>query len=387
MLHRPLLVLLLSAACTSTPTDPPPPPTQDAGAQDLGTADAGPADQGAPDTGPSVDLGVDAGAEDAGAQDAGAQDAGGQPNPTYEFAFEDLNVSYMTNYPQGANEERAFPVRAWYPMGFSKAAPVVLVSHGGQGNMTGHRQFQHIAQTLASRGYLSLHINHRPSRNAAFHRWDRPSDVSAVLDGLQSGALLLPAGFSGTADLSRVGHLGHSWGAYTAHAVAGAAFTNPIPGQTDRWNFRDPRVNAIVALSPQGFGGFGAFDEQEDITQPSSDNSWQMIDVPAYCLLGELEKDGIAGIEMGAPDTFRAVDWRLFPFARYPEDGRRYLAVLPGQTHSDLGGGASNEVNGYVAVNARLFFDVYLKGLMEREPRIGQAGPTSVVDTVDHRSK
>ena len=67
-------------------------------------------------------------------------------------------------------------------------------------------------------------------------------------------------------DLNRVGHLGHSWGAYTAHAVAGGRFEHARMSE-----LRDERVVVIVALSPQGPGsegddeqsgraGFGAYD-------------------------------------------------------------------------------------------------------------------------------
>lgn len=340
-------------------------------------------------------AGDDTGADSAGHTDidtatdaTDATDPGGDGDattpPVYATAFADLDVAYVTDYPVGDNVTREFVVRVWFPVGFEGAAPVIVVSHGGPGSLKGHENFEHLGQAFAAQGYLSLHVNHRPSIDTTFHRWDRPHDVSAVLDGLETGGLALPADFTGTADLERVGHLGHSWGAYTAHAVAGAEFTNPVPGQTTPWRFRDERIDAIVALSPQGWDGFGTFDAEHDITQPSSDNSWEVVAIPAYCLVGELEKDGVAGVETGDAEAYRTADWRLFPFVRYPGDARRYLSVLPGQTHSDLGGGATDEVDTYIAVNARLFFDVYLKGLTEREAEIGLR---LLIDGVDNRRR
>lgn len=314
-----------------------------------------------------------------------ADDAGGVDEPLvdpfgvgpYPVGFIESEVVYMADYPVGEDIERALPVRVWYPADFTGDVPVIVVSHGGDGALFGHRSFAYLGEAFAASGYLSVHISHVPSRNVVSHRWDRPFDVSAVVDALTDEMLSLPDAFAGTVRLDRIGHIGHSWGAYTAHAVAGAVFTDPTTTEPEaRWMFRDERIRAVVALSPQGFGGFGSYDVQEDIDLPSTDNSWSAVPVPAYNLVGEAEKDGVAGVSdlERCPECFRAVDWRLFPFARYPADGDRYLSVLPGQNHNQMGTGGDEDVQRFISTNARLFFDLYLKDREDAREQIGLDG-------------
>lgn len=100
------------------------------------------------------------------------------------------------------------------------AHPVIFISHGAGGNAG---QFGWIASALAEQGYVVVLPNHpgSTSDNAsapeALRIWERPQDVSAVLDGLQSDPDRYPF-----MDLSRVGVLGFSAGGYTALALAGA---------------------------------------------------------------------------------------------------------------------------------------------------------------------
>ncbi|MCB9411828.1 MAG: hypothetical protein H6525_03125 [Actinobacteria bacterium] len=300
----------------------------------------------------------------------------------FRVGYADASVSYRAQYPFGADQQRDVPIRIWYPTDFDGRAPVVLVSHGGIGCATGHTSFAYLGQEFAGNGYLSVHLAHLPSADEIHQRWDRPQDVSAVLDAIIDDPEALPEGFTGELDAGRVGHLGHSWGAYAAHALAGAEFLDPFDPEGPRVTFRDPRVDAFVALSPQGWGQFGSFDVEHDLATPSPDNSWRTVSTPAYNLVGSLEADGVAGYDLGLPGTYRGQDWRMFPFARYPADGRRYLTVLEGQTHANLGGEAAAEVNAFVAANSRTFFDAYLRGDTESEPRIGDvlALPDALTD-------
>lgn len=275
---------------------------------------------------------------------------GTDSNPC-SYAYEDNALTYTT----ARGTERVVIYRTWYPEELSGDAPVIVVSHGGNGSTQGHTRFSHLGSHYASRGYLSIHLNHRSSTNDLLHRADRPADVAAIVDALANGSLALPNGFNGTADAARIGHIGHSWGAYTAHAVGGANFVTPAElGNQVVVNFRQPLVKAIVALSPQGWDGFGAFDVEHDIANASADNSWSVVTIPAYNIIGALEMNVRAG-------TFMGEQWRRFPFVRYPSDGTKYLSVIPGQNHSDIGGNGSDEVDTFIAVNSRAFFDVYLR--------------------------
>jgi hypothetical protein len=308
------------------------------------------------------------GAPDGNEGDGGTDVAdGGTPDTVYKTATYDSATSYTNS--EGASRE--VKVRIWYPVGFTGAAPVILVSHGGDGNTTAHTHFVYLGSEFAAHGYLSVHLNHNESTSAMQHRLDRPADVSAVLDALESGTMPLPPAFGGTADLARIGHTGHSWGAYTSHAVGGATFT--------QGTFRDARVKTIAPLSPQGWDQFGSFDEQHDPGLPSSSNSWQDVRIPAFNIVGGAEKDSHAG-----PGGYQSPDWRLFPFLRYPEEGDKYLAIIPGQEHNDIGGAAEPAVLEYMAVNLRLFFDVHLKGQVAK---VCLAGREAWVKGVDLRFK
>lgn len=256
--------------------------------------------------------------------------------------------------------EREITYKVYHPVQFSGAAAVVLVSHGGQGSMQGHLALEHLGSQYAARGYLALHIGHRTSDSNLDHRRDRPADVSFLLDRLEDGTLPLPGAFTGTADTTRVGHVGHSWGAYTAHAVGGGVF--------EQGSFRDPRILAICPISPQGPDGFGAYDNGPD------DNTWGAMDIPAFNLIGEDEKNGPVG------DLQKMEDWRLQPFLRYPPVQDKYVAVLPGQNHGQMGGTGSQEVKDYVANNTATFLDVYVRGWRDSVCEIGQIGTRPGVD-------
>jgi pimeloyl-ACP methyl ester carboxylesterase len=185
-------------------------------------------------------------------------------------------------------------------------APIVLFSHGGDGATTGHLSFPRFATTLASAGALSIVLNHLPSGNEPAHLRDRPTDIHRVLDALRRAG-----------NLGRVAVVGHSWGAYTAYAVAGATF--------EHGTFRDGRVEAIVALSPQGPGLFGGYDRGRGET------SWTKVAIPTLNIVGEVEKDA----SVSAPVGF--TDWRLWPYRR-SRAPNQHLYVLPGAGHNATAG-------------------------------------------------
>jgi hypothetical protein len=270
---------------------------------------------------------------------------GGATAPDAGANLDDGGARYQVASSDGelidAARGRVVPWRVYAPVGLNSAAPVIAVSHGGNASLNGQRQLEHLGQEYAAAGFVSIHVGHRPSTTLARHLVDRPQDVSFILDAASQGRLVLPPGFTGQLDTAAVGHAGHSYGAYTAHAVAGAVFTHGT--------FPDRRVVAIAPISPQGPDQFGSFD------RGPVDNTWAEIDVPTYSLVGEAEKDSAAGAGPSMPD------WRLFPFLRM-RHADRFLSVIPGQTHAQMGGAASAEVNAFVAQNTRRFFEVYVRG-------------------------
>jgi predicted dienelactone hydrolase len=172
-----------------------------------------------------------------------------------------------------AARARKVPVKVFLPEG-SAAFPVVVLSHGAGGSWDANfAQARH----LASHGYVVLALEHvgsntavlkrgfRPFKNLAAMTRDaaevlgRPRDVSFALD--QAAAWNAGGNrLRGRIDLTRVGVLGHSFGAYTTLAVLGARpaldwLTPPVPpGAGLGPDLRDARVACGVALSPQGPG-------------------------------------------------------------------------------------------------------------------------------------
>lgn len=98
--------------------------------------------------------------------------------------------------------------------------PTVVISHGAGGNAG---QFGWIASELAQAGFVVVLPNHpgtttgNASAEAAVRVWERPRDVSAVLDELTANAEKYPF-----VDTEQISVLGFSAGGYTAMALSGA---------------------------------------------------------------------------------------------------------------------------------------------------------------------
>ena len=98
--------------------------------------------------------------------------------------------------------------------------PLVLISHGSGGNAG---QFGWIASRLAEAGYVVVLPNHpgttsgNASAEAAVRVWERPADLTAVLDEITQNSDDYPY-----IDTDRIAALGFSAGGYMAMAVSGA---------------------------------------------------------------------------------------------------------------------------------------------------------------------
>jgi predicted dienelactone hydrolase len=248
-----------------------------------------------------------------------------------------MTVAPLDEVWRDAARDRAVPVRVYLPETTEAGAtlPVVVFSHGMGGSREGGAYF---GRHLASHGYMVIHAQHAGS-DADAVRWEwrdardpsvrlgrrslrarldrliegntgrsenlraRPADVSFVLDRVGSHALLGPL-----ADTGRVAVAGHSFGACTSMAVGGMLVD--LPDEPDR-SFRDPRVYAVIAMSPQGTGVMGI-----------DAGAWDEVCVPVMHLTGT--RDSGQG---NRPWT-----WRLEAFEQ-ADDGDWILVVIDGATH------------------------------------------------------
>src|SRR6266581_7212068 len=133
--------------------------------------------------------------------------------------------------------------------------------------------------------------------------WEsRPRDVSYVLDALHLLENRVP-GLVGKIDADRIGVGGHSMGSYTTEAIAGALVD--LPGHSGT-NFADPRVKAVLCLSPQGPGQFGL-----------NDHSFDRISLPYMGMTGSLDSLG----PVASPA------WHKTPFDRSQPGDKYHLFI------------------------------------------------------------
>ncbi|WP_306216219.1 alpha/beta hydrolase family protein [Actinoplanes sp. RD1] len=197
---------------------------------------------------------------------------------------------------------QSVPVLARYPDA-AAPAPVIVFCHGLGGAETG---YSGLGRLLAERGHAVLHprfadagvAQPRPMLFDPAHWMSRVRRVHAVIDALAEDDKLRS---------DRVVVAGHSFGAHTAQAVAGADIG--LAGTAH------PAVAAAVLCSPQGSGDRGL-----------TPRSWAGVRVPLLVVTatGDLGPHG------------EGLEWRREPYDRSPSPWK-HLAVLRGGDHF-LGG-------------------------------------------------
>ncbi len=261
-----------------------------------------------------------------------------------------------------AKRDKMLHVRIFYP-NEPGSYPVIVFSHGAGGSqaccevLTRHWatygyvtiQPTHDDSTLERRNNGEEDINFLKAVNDALKKpslWQsRPQDISFVLDSLAVLQKRIPA-LAGKVDAEHIGVGGHSMGAFTADAIGGALVD--LPGHPAT-NFADPRVRAVLLLSPQGPGEFGL-----------TDHSWDRLAVPLLSMTGSLD--------LGAGN--QGPEWKKIPFER-SQPGGKYHVFIQGANHMSFvrattifaaEASQSDSILGYTNAASLAFWDGYLKG-------------------------
>jgi len=206
--------------------------------------------------------------------------------------------------------------------------PVVVFSHGFGQSMD---SYEPLAGFWAARGFVVVRPTHLDSPTLGLAPDDprtpfiwriRIDDLTSVLDQPDAVAAAVP-GLAGRVDHDRVAIAGHSWGATTASALAGARVTgadnNPGPSMAD------PRVKAAVLLALAGIGG-------ADLTPFAAENfsfmnpDFAELNTPSLIVAGDHDD---------SPLSVRGPDWFTDGYRLGP--GTTDLLTLFGAEHS-LGG-------------------------------------------------
>ncbi len=303
------------------------------------------------------------------------KDNGADPKPEdpADSAYKSPNtyqVAIFDNYTvRDAKRNRNIPILIRYPRNAPSPLPVILWSHGGGPNPSGHMSYDEWGNALAGAGYAVIHLAHDDDKFDAhcaplgipasecepldFGKevaqggtlpvlwYNRPRDASAILDDLPSVETAAGLKF----DTARIGVAGHSGGAHTVMSLAGALVD--VSPSVHNMKSADTRFKAFLVCSPQGIGRLGM-----------TATSWSNIIVPVM-------------VETGTADNSANEDaaGRLDPFNRMPPPDK-YLNYLdsPNATHGTFG---LNPVTGdvkleeYVSAAGIAFFDAYLRNLPE----------------------
>jgi predicted dienelactone hydrolase len=276
----------------------------------------------------------------------------GQQSPKIDFAqLPDLRqpgkfaVEEKTWNLNDTKRNRKFYVKVYQPKQWREGkTPVVIASHGLAAKPSDYAEkLKHLVSygfvVVAPQHIGSDHIYAQEFKEGYYQDLsdinefiNRPLDISFTLDELERRN---QSEFEGRLDLDNVGMYGHSYGGYTALAIAGATpainfeqLARDCGKQIHQLNtslllqcrasklepksydFRDKRVKAVIASNPVNASIFG----EKGLSQ---------IQIPIGI--------GAGNYDPATPFIFEQV--RTFPWITSPQ---RYLVLEEGQAHVDI---------------------------------------------------
>ncbi len=196
--------------------------------------------------------------------------------------------------------DRDVPVRIYYDAALTTPAPVILFSHGLGGSREG---YAYLGNHWAANGFISVHPQHAGSDGAVIKNGGKLIDAVAGLKGLENAAARVQdisfvidrlagankenATLKGRLRMEALGVAGHSFGAQTALLAAGMTMGAK--------SFADPRVKAVIAMSPQppAVGG----------------RAFKNCTVPVFHMTGTLDTSPIPGHAVTPEDRLKPFQW------------------------------------------------------------------------------
>jgi len=226
--------------------------------------------------------------------------------------------------------------------------PLIILAHGSSAH--GIYDVRH-AHSLASNGYIVAVITYGddrtvdpgdPNHHVSFLR---PLLTKAVLD-----SILESETFGAHVDTDNIGITGHSFGGFTALAVAGGPF------QGNMATVRDKRIKAGVIAAPWVGGNY---DGREFFAFGPNNNELSRVTIPMICFFGTKDESTLASFILPAakqlsgptyvvelvdqPHIFEQGswedrdNWELLFFSAYLKNDQEALAILK-TAHSMKGG-------------------------------------------------
>jgi predicted dienelactone hydrolase len=256
---------------------------------------------------------------------------------------------------------RQVPVKIYFPIRERGPYPIIIFSHGLGGDREG---YGYLGEHWASHGYVSVHVQHLGSDSAVWENKpldqimprlrkaaanldnakNRPLDISFAIDQLEQLNEHDPK-LRHSLNLKKIGVAGHSFGAWTALAVAGQVFTRPNGEQI---SMADPRVKAIIPMSAP-----------LSPNMRDADLAFARIKIPCLHMTGTRDSSPIGETK---------VEERRIPFD-HMRNADEFLITFNGGDHmifsgrGMLPGGDKDETfQTYIATSSVAFWDAYLLG-------------------------
>lgn len=290
------------------------------------------------------------------------------------------------------NRNRQFIANLYLPSNYieNETIPVVILSPGLAAKLT---QWQHLAEHLASYGFLVAKVQHPGSDFNHFQAFldgkekdifeleefiNRPLDISYLLDELER---LNKSEFQGKLNLKNVGIAGQSFGAYTALALAGAKinfeqlkqdclpqikYLNPslflqcraLELPEKNYNLRDQRITSVLVMDPVNRSIFGR-------------SGLSQIKIPILWVAGSEDQLTPVAIEQVEPFTWLPVKEKYFMLTK----GAKHLDFniaeiqnvesVDNKSLDELVSASSPVIKSYINAIGLGFFQVYVSNNSE----------------------